>query len=1239
MRLLPVKQLRTIFRRVLCGLLVWASIVSAAAADGPAALIGTVQKLDPAGSLLVEVIRKESGSTESGEEGTFLFAGDQVRTGANTRVELLFLENFATEEKKVFLDGDSQVEIRTEASLAILLGRLFAQLRGRFDVYMREWRLGAIGTEFQIDTAPETASNLLVLEGNVALENTKGSGLEPKIPGNEEAANESRLPAQPVIRSIPAQPGQALPPLRVRSGEKTQQLQRITVTNTCGTPDIFKVDRATSLTWVQLSAEISLHLEAGETGVFYLDTQVNATGIAPGEYVAESRIECAGCAEEPECQGEWEEPLRFTIQVEPAFQVGPLERLKLEGETLRSADATPAQEVAVRSAVDWTNEMILEGRPDFPNSSSLPWFSSPAERESEFVESRMLALWNHDPEAYETLGEIYCDWGEGARSIATLNEAAKLNPALFDRAWFLTKLGQGYRLAGQLDQAEEILKRALSADPESQIAYNEMGNLYLEQGRRQLESRNSELVRDLLQEASSAFARAAELPPQKVDPAASQVVLLTNQGKLQLTLAEIALEEEKPTESRTHVGTAISIFRTARSVHPDYTPASLGLGKGYEQLGTVAAAEGDSAAARQAFQDSERIYTAILQSTHAAAAAWEGLGSLYEQRGPEYRDKAVSSYQKAIRAQPKRILPFQRLSLLLREQSPQLAENYGKVGREMDPSEKSEAEARVPDLIGLQLEKARSELARREIVVGKTTYRASQAPKDQVLSQSPEPDAPLKAGGTIDLWLAGPAVPTPVPDVEGLPRDAAVRKLEEAGFAVGKVTEKKSSKPPESVHDQDPEPGKKRLLGSPVDLEIAVRTEPGKVRVPDVEGIARETAVKSLRKSGFVIGKVKEKESRKERGMVLDQDPEPGKERRPGSRVDLEIAVPKRIKVPNLSGEELSKAQRGLTDKGLVVGRIIEQRSCDSPGRILNQDPKPGTPLYVGERVDLIVSGAGGDPVTVPHLNRMDLARAQDMLRALGLRIGQVESRETDQAPEGTILAQKPEAGTALPRGCPVDLLVAKAAPLVPVPQLIGLQASEVESLLHRSGLRVGRVLQQPAETTAGRILDQSPPPGQPVREGTPVDIVVSVPAEVVVPNLFGLTVRQAQATLEKSTGGRLSLGSVSYQQTTQHRSGTVIRQSPEEDSRVRAGTRVNILVAQAPAQQPTVVPDVRGMSSDAARKRVEAAGLRIRFMNSGEYVNDCRNRRRIRGCQDQNPQPGTQVSRGAVIQVWLIIG
>ena len=131
-----------------------------------------------------------------------------------------------------------------------------------------------------------------------------------------------------------------------------------------------------------------------------------------------------------------------------------------------------------------------------------------------------------------------------------------------------------------------------------------------------------------------------------------------------------------------------------------------------------------------------------------------------------------------------------------------------------------------------------------------------------------------------------------VPDVLRFPEEDATRILLDQGFAV-EIFEKKTDEfPPGRVIDQDPAPGTRARLGSTITLTVSkAAREAERGTVPDVLGMTRFDAERTIRNEGFEVRVVERRESSKipkgRRGRVWKQDPSGGSKADYGSTVTI----------------------------------------------------------------------------------------------------------------------------------------------------------------------------------------------------------------------------------------------------------------------------------------------------------------------------------------------------------------
>ena len=503
--------------------------------------------------------------------------------------------------------------------------------------------------------------------------------------------------------------------------------------------------------------------------------EIDATDVPDGRYVAEALLTCKSCARERGCGDASEKPFRVAIQVGANLDVGRLEKISWGSESM-PIESAPMDSRSVRSVLGWTSDVAVATRPSYAGATSIPWISSPDEAGEVFMEARFGAVWEGRPESYERLGDVYCDWGEGAWGLAAYESAQKLDKVRGEKSWFKARSGRAFRLTGQLEEARQILEQAVQQDPERTRGFNELGGAYLDQAKLERSQGNTEAARSLLEKARKAFARSSELSDQGQGGADQKSVLLANQGDVQLILGQMALQEGKASEAERHLETALKTFRTAKSTKPNYAYAGVRLGQAYQTLGKLAEDSGNAAVAKRVIAHAHENYRQVIQAHPDMAPAYAALGSLYEQQRD--KQKAIGNYKRAVAARAQYATPYSRLSTLLKDEDSNLAAQYDKsyrILKKTKPPKRTEPGLEVPNLVGMQRERALTTLSRSQLQVGQVQTQPSSKPKGAVLEQQPRPGLRVKPRSSVDLVVSGGAerVPTPAervrsPKVEGM---------------------------------------------------------------------------------------------------------------------------------------------------------------------------------------------------------------------------------------------------------------------------------------------------------------------------------------------------------------------------------------------------------------------------------------------------------------------------------------
>ena len=151
-----------------------------------------------------------------------------------------------------------------------------------------------------------------------------------------------------------------------------------------------------------------------------------------------------------------------------------------------------------------------------------------------------------------------------------------------------------------------------------------------------------------------------------------------------------------------------------------------------------------------------------------------------------------------------------------------------------------------------------------------------------------------------------------------------------------------------------PPEGQKVDKGSSVTLVVS--SGKPQVQVPDVVGKSFDEGQSTLQAAGFKVTRV-DKESDKDPGTVLSQNPKSGARIDAGSTISLTVAKePSQVPVPDVTGEDAPAAIAALSGQGFV----IDQQSKDVPtpdgdGVVLEQSPTGGKKAKKGSKVTIVV--------------------------------------------------------------------------------------------------------------------------------------------------------------------------------------------------------------------------------------------------------------------------------------------
>jgi eukaryotic-like serine/threonine-protein kinase len=265
-------------------------------------------------------------------------------------------------------------------------------------------------------------------------------------------------------------------------------------------------------------------------------------------------------------------------------------------------------------------------------------------------------------------------------------------------------------------------------------------------------------------------------------------------------------------------------------------------------------------------------------------------------------------------------------------------------------------------------------------------------------------------------------------------------------------------------------------------------TRPDQVKVPDTVGKSRDQAELLLDERGLESN-VRSRPSCVPKGVVAEQSPAAGERADEGSTVVLTVSSGQAVTVPgNLKGKSLQTARKALKRERLLV-HTRERFSKAKPGTVIGVAPAGGSEVDCRSVVNLTISG-GENIVALPDVVGSQEAEAEATLRDAGF-IPNVETEDADE-PEGQVISQNPAAGSKLPKGETITIVVSSGAGSVVMPNVIGQSREAAQANLTSRGLDV-RVVERSTdeESEDDQVLDQAPDAGERLRAGDDVTIYV----------------------------------------------------------------------------------------------------------------------------------------------------
>lgn len=200
----------------------------------------------------------------------------------------------------------------------------------------------------------------------------------------------------------------------------------------------------------------------------------------------------------------------------------------------------------------------------------------------------------------------------------------------------------------------------------------------------------------------------------------------------------------------------------------------------------------------------------------------------------------------------------------------------------------------------------------------------------------------------------------------------------------------------------------------------------------------------------------------------------------------------------------------------------------------------------------------------------------------------------------------------------------------IPVPNVVGQQASVATATLKADGLNVAQV-QQVSNDPPGSVISTNPAANALVKPGDTITLRVAQippPVQVTVPDGLINSTQSAATSLLESAGLQVAF----VNRSSPAQKGTVLGATPNSGTRVNQGSTVTLTVSSGPAN--VLVPSLIGLQQGAAGQALGAAGLNIGNTTpvpSTQYPPGA--------VVSSNPGPGVSVPPGSSVDISVSSG
>ncbi|TAA70436.1 Stk1 family PASTA domain-containing Ser/Thr kinase [Planococcus salinarum] len=201
---------------------------------------------------------------------------------------------------------------------------------------------------------------------------------------------------------------------------------------------------------------------------------------------------------------------------------------------------------------------------------------------------------------------------------------------------------------------------------------------------------------------------------------------------------------------------------------------------------------------------------------------------------------------------------------------------------------------------------------------------------------------------------------------------------------------------------------------------------------------------------------------------------------------------PQQAAVPDVTGMERDEAIEELRAAGFAIGEERERHSEDiEEGSVIRTIPEAGKLRSVESEIQLYLSLGKESSEIADYVGR-NIEQTLELLESRFQSVNQTE--QFSEEPAGTILEQKPEAGSEIiPSETELEFVVSKGKDMRSVANLIGYNEADLSEYARSTGFHINIVGEEASsEAAAGTVLTQTPAPDTELEAGGAINVVLS---------------------------------------------------------------------------------------------------------------------------------------------------